>query len=166
MSQFTFLASNAPLESVKNSHVKRLSVNEAIAMGIDPPDMLPDNIDRDKPGVMLWVDDEENLRDISIHEVQWYKTYTPGLKYNSIIEWDFTEERAQRLISYMRKHLETADQLELWHVWLDSGNEIIGIPEEVIVAINDLTTDILEKYLKDNHGDDRPVRMIIKRNMV
>lgn len=166
MSQFTFLASDVPLDNMENPHVKRLSINEAIALGIEPPDMLPADFDRDKPGVMLWVDDEANLGDISIFEAKWYKTYTPGLEYNSIIEWDFTAERAQRLISYIHKHLETAARLELWHVWLDSDNEIMGNPEEVIVAISELTTDVLAKHMKDNRGADRPVRMIFIGNVI
>jgi hypothetical protein len=165
MSQFTFLASNAPLANVDNPHVKQLSVNEAAALGIEIPEMLPKNIDRDKPGVMLWVDDEENFGDISIYEAKWckYETYAEGLAYNSIVEWTFTEERAERLIAYIRKHLETADLLELWHIWLDSDNEIEGIPEIVSLSAGDLTPGLLAKYLKDNHSNDRPFRMIFKR---
>jgi hypothetical protein len=162
MSQFTFLASNSPLASVENPHVKWLSVNEAAALGMEIPQMLPKNLDRDKPGVLLWVDNEENLGDITIYEAEWYKTYTEGLAYNSIVEWAFTEERAERLIEYIRKHLESTERLEIWHIWLDSDNEISVPPEIVSVAVEDLTTELLAKYLKDNFNEDRPVRIIIE----
>jgi hypothetical protein len=162
VSGFTFLASDSPLENVDNPHVKTLSVNQALALGIEPPAMLLETIDKDKPDVILWVDDEENFGDLTIRDVKWYKTYTEGLQYNSLIEWRFTEERAEKLIAYIRKHLESADLIELWDIWLDSNNEIEGTPEKVYVTSDDLTPGLLAEYFKDNRAD-RPIRMIIKR---
>ena len=165
MSQFTFLASNSPLASVENPHVKRLSVNEAAALGMEIPKMLPKSIDRDKPDVMFWVDNEENLGDISICEAKWYKyeTYAEGLAYNSILEWTFTEERAARLIEYIREHLESSELLEIWHIWLDSDNEICVPPKTVSIPIGSLTTELLAEHLQDNYNEDRPVRIIIEK---
>ena len=163
MSQFTFLASNTPLTSVENPHIKRLSVNDAVALGMEIPKMLPKNIDRDKPDVMFWVDNEENLGDITIYEAKWYKTYTEGLAYNSILEWTFTEGRAARLIEYIREHLESAELLEIWHTWLDSDNEISVPPKIVSVPVESLTIELLAEHLKDNYNEDRPVRIIITR---
>lgn len=165
MSQFTFLASNAPLENVENPHLKRLSVNEAVTQGIERPKMLPDNIDRDKPNVLLWVDDEESIGDLAIFEAKWckYKSYSPNMEYNSIIQWVYTDERAKQLISYIRKHLETTDSVEIWHICLDSDNEIIGKPENIIIDVNELTVSQLAKYLKNNNDDSRPVRILIKK---
>ena len=159
MSQFTFLASNMPLENLENPHIKMFSINQAIAQGIEMTEFLPDNIDRDKPNVLLWVADEEKLHELTIFET---KNYSIGMKYNSIAEWVYTAERAEQLISYIRRHLESADSLEIWHVWLDGYNEIIGKPEIVVINIKDLTEDKLAKYLKDNDDDTRPVRIIIK----
>jgi hypothetical protein len=128
------------------------------------PDMFGKDFDRDKPGVMLWTDDEFDLYDINIFAARRFKTYTPGLPYNSIVEWGFSDERAEQLISYIRKHLEVTDIVEIWHVWLDSENDIIGTPEIVRVAGDDLTVAVLSRYLTDNHGEDRPIRIIVSRS--
>ncbi len=162
MSQFTFLASNSPLASVENPHVKWLSVNEAAALGMEIPKMLPKSIDRDKPNVLLWADNEENFGDITIYEVKGHKTYIEGFAYNSILEWTFTEERAARLIAYIREHMESLERLEIWHIWLDSDHEICVPPKSVSVSLEGLTTKLLADHLKDNYSEDRPVRIIIQ----
>jgi hypothetical protein len=162
LSQFTFLASNAPIKDVRNPHAKTVSLNEAVALGEEVPDIFGDDYDWDKPDVLLWTDEEFDLEDITIFEAKWFKTYTPGLQYNSIVDWGFSDERAKQLIAYIRKHLETTDTIEIWHIWLDGDNDINGTPEIVSVSCDDLTSDFLACYLKDNHGEDRPVRIIIK----
>lgn len=55
MSLMLYLASNSPLDTVENPHCKRLSVNEALKMGITdiPEHMLASDFDRDLPDVIL-----------------------------------------------------------------------------------------------------------------
>ena len=55
MSLMLYLASNAPLDTVQNPHCRRLSVNEALEMGITniPDHMLAPDFDRDIPDVIL-----------------------------------------------------------------------------------------------------------------
>ena len=55
MSLMLYLASDAPLDTVQNPHCKRLSVNEALEMGITdiPEHLLAPEFDRDIPDVIL-----------------------------------------------------------------------------------------------------------------
>lgn len=71
MSYLTYFASDYPLPIVKNPHDKLLSVNEALALGVeDIPDILlaPD-FDRDKPEVILY-SDREIVIDIDRNEIR------------------------------------------------------------------------------------------------
>lgn len=62
MSVFTYIASHYPFKEVENPHVKLLSVNQAVKMGIKVRDfLLEPSFDRDKPNVILWVDDKKKL---------------------------------------------------------------------------------------------------------
>lgn len=63
-------------------------------------------------------------------ELSWF-TYTPG--------------RAARIIEYIREHLKTTDEIELWHVWLDSD---LGFGHRIhkrYIPIDGLTVDILRE---------------------
>jgi hypothetical protein len=164
MSQFTFFASNAPLENIENPHAKSVSVNEAIALGMDIPKFMLSDFDRDKPDVLLWTDDDFDLGDITIFEANWckYPSYSARMKYNSIVEWVYTEERAKQLIAYIKHHLESTDSIEIWHIWLDSGNEIMGQPENVVILMNDLTPLKLAEFLKDDCYESGPVCITVK----
>lgn len=55
MSQILYLASNCPLAEIKNPHYKMLSVNEALAIGMEniPEFMLEPEFDRNQPSVLL-----------------------------------------------------------------------------------------------------------------
>jgi hypothetical protein len=165
MSQFTFFASNAPLEAVSNPHAKEVSLNEAVALGMEIPDGFGDDYYRDKPGVLLWTDNDFDFGDIIIFEANWckYKTYSDKMQYNSIIQWVYSEKRAEQFIAYIRNHLATTDSMELWYIWLDSDNEIENIPESIVIGRNDLTARDLAKY-EENDAYIKPLRMTIRRN--
>jgi hypothetical protein len=131
MSYATFLASDIPIPDMSNPHQQFLSVNEALAKGIDVPRLVLDSetIDRDKPGVILWVDSEDNLGEISIRSTErpYYFTDDCGnppdtdLPCLSSLEWKYTEERANRLIGLIRNHLEAATVVEIWN-WRQSND--------------------------------------------
>lgn len=121
MSWLTFIASDFKLENVENPHIKRFSVNEALAKGISVPKLVLDsvNIDRNEPNLILWIDDEENLGEIIIHEFEKtdYFSNITKLKYCSTLEWNCSESRSRNLIKYIHKHLEIAHKVEIWKIW-------------------------------------------------
>ena len=61
-------------------------------------------------------------------EKAWFR-YNDGsfpdtrLPYFSSLEWRYTEERAIRLIEYIREHLEKANEMEVWHTWAGSDRD-------------------------------------------
>lgn len=59
MSKLIYIAGNYPLEEVKDPHIKSMSVNEALAVGVKGLDMLlqDEKLDRDEPGMILWMDE-------------------------------------------------------------------------------------------------------------
>ena len=71
MSYLTYFASDYSLPIVKNPHDKLLSVNEALALGVeDIPDiLLAPSFDRDKPEVILY-SDREVVIDIDRNEIR------------------------------------------------------------------------------------------------
>ncbi len=58
MSAIIYIASDYPLTKVPNPHLKTLSVNEALAIGMEdiPKQFLKPGFDRNKPDVLLWSD--------------------------------------------------------------------------------------------------------------
>lgn len=149
MSWFTFISSDYPLEEVENPYIKLLSVNEAMEKGIDLPGFAPflSDIDRDKPGVVLWVEKEESLGEITIRPIDnaSYVGSLPGnLKYCSALEWSYSDERAKQLIRYVRKHLELSNEIEIWHIWLNNNGMEMTVNKRDIHKNNLLPTDFKE----------------------
>jgi hypothetical protein len=155
VSYATFLASDIPLPALNNQHKHLLSVNEALGKGIDVPNYVLESntIDRDKPGVILWVDCEENLGEITIASTErpYYFTDDYGnppdtsLPRFSSLEWNYTKERAGRLIEYIRKHLETAAVVEIWNYWIGSGRDISEGMTKHNTSVDELAVTDLEK---------------------
>lgn len=130
MSHLMYLASDCPLEEIQNVHyrTKLLSANEAAAAGIRLPDWL-DSIGSDKPDTILWQDKgpfeewqrEENGGDgfdddysiLKLSDSVWeIKTEK---KYQAEIAWGrYSKGRARNIIAYIQKHLEWAEELEIW----------------------------------------------------
>lgn len=59
MSKLIYIAGDYPLKEVNTPHIKRMSVNEALAAGVEVWDLLlqDETLDRDEPDVILWMDD-------------------------------------------------------------------------------------------------------------
>lgn len=160
MSAIFYMASDYPLKERPNPNCKTLSVNEALAMGMDVPGfLLEPGFDRDKPDVLLWSDDLDTQgkldEDFSIHvlDASADDIYTEK-KYRAVLEWDCTEGRAEKVIQYIREHLEHTDELELWHVWvgLDASPKIRRCP----IPLDELRLDDL-KELSDLEVWKEPV---------
>ena len=132
MSFITCIASDSPISDVKNTHVKHLSVNEALVTNTEVPEFLLESadVDRDAPGVILWVDSKDGLGEISIKRGELSHFLSEDgtlpateLHYFSSLEWLYSEQRANRLIKHIRDHLEKANEVEIWHIWLGTGVE-------------------------------------------
>lgn len=152
MSDLIYIASDCPLEEIENAHYQPqlLSMQEAAAAGIHLPDWLDSSaIDRDKPGTILWqekdpfaewqreengadgFDDDYSILKLpdDIWEVQTEK------KYRAEISWGrYSEGRARNIIAYIRKHLERAEELEIWSLWLGESCGRPKIRKERIAA--------------------------------
>ena len=138
MSSLLFFASEKPLKELPNPHERTLSINETLALGVVFPDyILNSDFDRDKPNTILYMDreihinadtkeiedgdfdDDFSIRPFSPMEVFGIHTENP---FCAELCWHkYTSGRAENVLSYIRKHLQTAKELELWHVWLDDS---------------------------------------------
>ena len=139
MSFLVALASDMPLETLPNPHMKMLSVNEALEQGVEvPKGMLMDyEIDRDEPGMIMWsdiepaIDLENGIFDIpdpddnfDIWPIDSGDDLQSEKAYLAAVEWSrCTPARAEILLDYIRRHMDSADELELWHTWMGGGGE-------------------------------------------
>ena len=142
MSLMLFLASNAPLDTVQNPHFRRLSVNEALEMGITdiPEHMLAPGFGRDEPDVILWSDvniviDTENGifddggydDDFEIYDMDIRHGPTESLKdHRVVIECSLNLGRAEKILEYIKTQLEHTDEIELWSIWLGEYDQKIS----------------------------------------
>ncbi|MBE6540864.1 MAG: hypothetical protein E7672_00230 [Ruminococcaceae bacterium] len=164
MSVLTYIASNYPLEEIKNPHEKLLSVNEAIRCGIkDIPDFLLDSdFDRDKPGVVLYCDrdiefDLERGKiidggfddDFSLFSADGMDDVYTEKKYTVELQWNcFTEGRAERVIEYIRENLRHTDEVEMWHIWMGIGE--MPIVRSKTVGISQLKPDDIRVLMESD----------------
>lgn len=167
MSVFTYLASNHPLEEIENPHVRQLSIHQALELGVKVPDfLLEPDLDREKPDVILFVDDEENFGELSIHTFQRKDIYDDiytEKKYFAYLEWEYTRNRAENLIQYIHRHLMEADEIELSQIWLGSGfDEPLPKMKTYPILLNELTSLDLERVFK-NKPFEYPERVIVSR---
>ena len=134
MSVLIYLASDAPFLELKNPHYQALSVNEALARGVEVPDfLLEDETDRDKPDVVLWSDidlviDGDELEDggldddLAILPIEKSEDILTEKQYCAMLEWHkYTPGRAERVISYIREHLKHTPEVEIWHIWMGAA---------------------------------------------
>lgn len=140
MSSLLYIASDHPLPEVYNPHEKNLSVNEALAMGMEVPEhLLAPGIDRDWKNAIYWSDrqvhfdlDHGTVEDGGFDDDFSILPLPSGLsredihttkKYQSSIACIWTKGRAKAIMEYLRTHLETADEVELWHIYMGSGEK-------------------------------------------
>ena len=71
-------------------------------------------------------------------------------KYGVVLEWNYTDGRARRIMEYIRDALQQTESVELWHVWLMGYYEFEDRPfvHRQTVSISELTTDHV-KHLVD-----------------
>jgi len=181
MSSMIYLAADVPMETVKNPHYKMFSVNEALAVGITdiPAFMMESDFDRDKPNVICWsdikmeIDTENDYVHIDDYDDDWAVIpFDEGLfcevftekKYRMQLEWGrYSEGRAGLLIDYIKRCLKTAEEVEIWHLWL--GEESYVLPKKQWVSVSELVPEHL-KQLEDFAVHAEPCRqycLVVRR---
>lgn len=127
MSSFQFIASDFPLDDVKNRKIEHMSIAEAENLNIQLPNWYTKsmNIDRQEK-ILIYCEKEEYLSEIGISTNLYYgdieARQATEKKYISSISWKYTDERALQLIDYIKNHLEMAEDLEFWNIWIDGIN--------------------------------------------
>ena len=176
MSFLVALASDSPLEVLPNPHMKMYSVNEALEAGIDvPQSMLMDfELDRDEPNTVLWsdiepvIDIEKGIFELpdpddnfDIWPIDTANDLQSKRSYLAAVEWNrCTPPRAEMLLDYIRRHLEKAEEVELWHTWMGGNGEeeyppLVKLEEKSFADINaeDIChfceSDVFQSYFKN-----------------
>ncbi|KAI4447304.1 hypothetical protein C823_001823 [Eubacterium plexicaudatum ASF492] len=162
MSALIYLASDTNLKEVKSPHNKTMSVNEALALGIEIPDILNSQaIDKDKPDMILWTDsyteskeggllvDSGFADDISILPInEKMEDVRTKKQYCSMVEWPgYTKERADNLIAYMKDHLLHSPEIELWHIWMGCENPPPKI-QKTLIRMEQLTAEHIKNLME------------------
>ncbi len=148
MSVCTFIAANVEMPEIKNPHYKMLSINEAVEMGIKVREELLKDVDRDKPDVILWSDidaefDGDLPDDFALIKMENTHEYCDK-PFGVYVEWDnWSKERAERIVGYIKKVLEITNEVEIWRVWLTDYGYTDFVTETI--NISDLTSD----HIKD-----------------
>lgn len=117
-----FFASDSPLKTVKNPLIEVLSVEESEKRGLSFPSWFNKDKNKDRnEKILLYAPNQECLKEIEITEVKnfYYPKQYSKKQYYSCLSWRFSEERANQLKDYISEHLKTANELELWNIWLD-----------------------------------------------
>ncbi len=189
MSFLVALASDMPLEKLENPHMKMLSVNEALEMGVEvPKSMLADyEIDRDEPGMIMWSDIEPRIDlengifdmpdpddNFDIWPIEHGDDLQSKKEYLAAVEWNrCTPVRAEMLLEYIRRHMESAEEMELWHSWMGGGGEeeyppLVKTTEIKLdkLCVEDICafceTNVFERYF-ENVDIGKQYRMLITR---
>ncbi len=165
MSAYLFIASDTPMTAVHNPHYKQLSINEAIAFGVEIPDILiKSNVNPDEPNVILWSDrelildrdkpfDGDDDDNFGLFPLDF--PFEPCDKpYGVIIEWNyFTENRAKRIIEYIKELMTRTTVVEVWHVW--SSNNTTPIIKTTTICLDDLNPEHIRSLESSDHFDQK-----------
>ena len=151
MSVCTFLASDYPLFSVK------------------PPMDYPLEINIDTGTIDDGGADDNNY----LHSFDDVDLYADK-KYGVMLEWNYTDGRAEQIIKYIKEALNNTDSIELWHVWLADYYEYEESPvtNSRIMSVKDISIEDIKEIdsaeiwnQPDKIYPNRPsfYRLIIKR---
>lgn len=159
MSRVIYLASDYPLKPQPNPHEKMMSVNQAIAAGVQdiPQFMLADDFDKNKADTVMVSDRNINFNldtgviedgdfddDFNIWIPDNSLELKSNKKYFAILEWHrLTEGRAENIIKYIVQSLEKTDEVELWHIWLGAEDQYHSIKTKAFVIDELIPQDII-----------------------
>lgn len=147
MSNLIYIADNYPLREVKDPHIKTMSVNEALAAGVKGLDMLLQNekLDRDEPGVILWMDEAAAREDLfSITPFEKREDILTKKTYCASLNWKYTKGSAAQVVAYITDYLQHTDEAEIWNIWMGSSYPP-PLVKKIKVSANELTPELLEK---------------------
>ena len=141
------------MKDVANPFVKLLSINDMIAHNTEiPAFLLSPEIDKDKK-IALHCDSEEHLDEIEIKNEknipnEYIKKYTDK-KYISHLKWRYADNRAEKLLQYIKEQLNYVNEIEL-RDWMDEKVNKPNIKELNIQELNVLL--IKEAVGKGHYG--------------
>lgn len=124
MSMITYFASDTPLEEVDNPMKLNLIINGQKC--------TIEDLGTDEDFCIFPIDDTH-------HDIYSQR------KYRAELEWIPTPGRALRILEYLRRHLEQAAEVELWHGWVGGDTAKIiryearineFTPEDIIEIVN------------------------------
>ena len=156
MSKVCYFASDTPLKDRPSPYMKSYSINEAIDAGIEIDLNMLSGIDRDKPDVILWIENEE---------LDYYPSITISEKYREAPKTQkkyfadihgHIEKDLEGILEYIHDHMkkkkdrENTKELELWYVWLACDEDDII---EKTCSLNELTEDYLKEIFVDEDID-------------
>ena len=86
---------------------------------------------------------DENFSLLPFHNVADYT----NRKYGVYLEWDYTDERAEQILEYIKEVLKKTEVVELWHVWLMDYYEYEYSPviQRRTIPMKDMTTDHIKE---------------------
>ncbi|MCL2397413.1 MAG: hypothetical protein FWC93_05030 [Defluviitaleaceae bacterium] len=178
MSKYWFLSSDVPLESYSisipdGSYEGWVSIEDLEALGIDLPNYWKtDYLFQNRTAKLIWMPNNSLCiipDDISPHgtDVDYVGRLHSRKRHHAGLELDFLDERAEEplvvdLISYIKKHLQNTDEIELWNVWLDCEYEESTIT--VRCSINSFSIDHIKEFRGHSPLDrPRPYCLIISK---
>ena len=84
--------------------------------------------------------------------------------YGVYLEWNYTEERAEQIIKYLRDALKETGSVELWHVWLMDYYEYEDSPviHKRTISIDEMTIQDI-KEIDDADIWNKPDKQIPSR---
>lgn len=159
MSVLLFLASDKPFRELPNPHEKIISINEALALGAEIPDYASaSDLDRDKP-ILLYMDrkihfnkETKELEDGDFDDDFSIRPFPPTEVFGIHTEKPFcaevclhryTDGRAENILKYIREYMQKAEELEIWHVWLDDYETPLLKRKELLLS--DLSVSTLKE---------------------
>ena len=167
MSICTFIAADIALDEIINPHYKTLSVNDALAIGVEiNEELLSSEIDRNTPNVILWSDTELVLENGKVFDGDLdddfaLLTMADTLHYcdkafGGYIEWHYyTEGRAKKIIKYIDGVLNKTDCVEIWNVWLSDYDP----PKirTISISIKDLQPIHIKQIAESNPWNNKSI---------
>lgn len=133
MSEYYFLSSDKPFESIDYTQAESLSIEEAESRNIPLPDWYsPDMGISRTDKILIYAPDMSHFDEIQIWDKgdsEFAKKYS-NKRHHAGLQWRYSDTRATQLIEYIKAHLESSAELELWKVWLDPDCEASPIKQE------------------------------------
>lgn len=137
------------MQEQPNPYVKLLSVNQALEQGVEVDlEVFSDGFDRDKPEVILYCEDYTKFAYPNIYSIDketFFDDIGTRKKYCTALEWDYSENTVDVVLNYIKDHMNTASELELWNVWLGHGELPANIKKRKC-KLCDLTAQQLKEF--------------------